>query len=83
MVILMKVILQKVVVLLAAQQQAEQAAMEKAEQAAMQQAAMQHRYISSPLRIHDISIGKGAELFIVLVTVAGIKGHCRGRSKIV
>jgi hypothetical protein len=33
------------------------------------------------LIINDISIGKGAEVFRVLVTVAGIKGHYREEVK--
>jgi hypothetical protein len=68
MVMVMKEIWLKVVSLLAAQQ-AEQAAKQEAEQAAKQEAAMHHRHISSASIIHDISIGKGAELFRVLVTV--------------
>ena len=39
-------------------------------------AATQHRHITSTSIFHDISIGRGEELFRVLVTVAGIKGHC-------
>jgi hypothetical protein len=47
----------------------------------MQEAATHHRHISSASIIHDISIGKGAELFRVLVTVVGIKGRCREEVK--
>jgi hypothetical protein len=43
----LKEFLLKVVLLLAAKQQAEKAAMEKADQVAMQEAATQHRHITS------------------------------------
>jgi hypothetical protein len=47
MVMVLKDILLKVVLLLAAKQQAGKAAMEKADQVAMQEAATQHRHIPS------------------------------------